>query len=281
MAINLEKVLTTGADGMVGGYVNFGIRTNHRSLDVTDLKEVLKVCDKYKPEVILHLAAETDVDLCERNPEYAYLINCLGTYNMAVAAKELGAKLVYISTSGVFDGVKQGPYTEEDEPNPKNYYARSKHLGEIIVKEILKNYLIARIDSVFGGGPAKDRKMVAAIVQQFNKPEIMAVKDQISSPTFGKDLISALKKLIENDTRGVFHLANKGFCTIYEFVKEIVDTLKPEIKVTPVESSYFNLDANRWKNKGMISKLDLMRPWREALKEYLETEWKSVLESKI
>ena len=90
MERDLSKVLVTGATGMVGSYVDFGIKTDHRSLDITDLGEVLRVCEFYKPDVILHFAAETDVDRCERDPEAAYSVNSMGTYNMAVAAKNLG-----------------------------------------------------------------------------------------------------------------------------------------------------------------------------------------------
>ena len=279
MNINLDKVLITGANGMVGNYVDFGIKTDRRSLDVTDLKEVLNTCRKYQPQVILHLAAEPDVDRCERDPEHAYTVNSIGTYNMAVAAKEIGAKLIYISTAGVFDGKKQGSYTEEDEPNPLNYYGHSKYLGELAVQGMLKNYIIARADWMLGGGPVKDKKMVPKIIEQFNKPEIFGVKDNLGSPTFGKDLIAAIKKLIADDAVGIFHLSNKGACSAYEFIKEMVGILRPDIKVAPVNASFFKLDAARWTNKSLVSKVDLMRPWQEALKEYLETEWRPHLKS--
>ncbi len=280
MKINLEKVLITGSDGMVGSYVDFGIKTSHRSLDVTDLKEVLSICQKYKPKAIIHLAAETDVDRCERDPEYAFLVNVIGAYNMAVAAKEMTAKLVYISTAGIFDGKKESPYTEEDEPNPQNYYGHSKFLGELAVKGILKNYLILRVCWMMGGGPAKDQKFVSKIINQIKDQkvsEIKAVTDQIGSPTYAKDLVNAIKKLIEEDAVGIYNLANKGVCSRYDVAKEIVSILKPEVKVAPVKMSYFNLGAKRTFNEGLVSKVNLMRSWQEALKEYLETEWKQFL----
>mgnify|MGYP001610821118 FL=1 len=280
MTINFDKILITGANGMVGSYADFGIKTNRRSMDVTDLKEVLTICRKYKPQAIIHLAAETDVDRCERDPEYAYMINGIGTYHMALAAKELGAKLVYISTAGVFDGIKESPYNEEDEPNPQNYYGHSKFLGELAVKGMLENYLILRVCWVIGGGPEKDQKFVAKIINQIkNKDvkEIRAVNDQIGSPTFGKDLLAVIKILLQKDERGIFHVPNTGIVSRYDVAKFIIDSLRPEVKVIPVDSSYFNLDAKRTKNEGLASKINLMRPWQEALKEYLETEWKQFL----
>ncbi len=280
MAINFDKILITGANGMVGSYVDFGIKTDRRSMDITDLKEVLAVCRKCNPEAIIHLAAETDVDRCERDPEYAYFVNGIGTYNMAVAAKELSIKLVYISTAGVFDGAKEGPYIEEDEPNPQNYYGHSKFLGELAIKEVLKNYLILRVCWMMGGGSTKDQKFVAKIISQIKNPETKEIKvitDQIGSPTFAKDLIKSIKILIQENQTGIFHMANTGIVSRYDVAKFIVDMLKPEVKVMPVESSYFNLDAKRTKNEGLASKINLMRSWQEALREYLETEWKPFL----
>lgn len=262
---------------MVGSYVDFGLRTDRPTMDITDLKKVLDVCRKHKPQAIIHLAAEPDVDKCEQNPEYAYLVNSVGVYNVALAARELGVKMVYISTAGVFSGDKKGPYNEEDEPNPPNHYGHSKYLGELIVKGMLKNYIIARVDWIFGGGPAKDKGIVAKIAKQFDKPEIFGVNDRFGSPTFAKDLVAALKNLITEDAVGVFYLANKGYCSGYELVEEIVNILKLKIKVTEVDSGFFNLSASRGKNKALVSKIDLMRPWQEALKEYLETEWKPFL----
>ena len=260
---------------MVGSYVDFGVKTDRRLLDITDCDETLKVVKFYKPKTIIHLAAATDVDRCERDPEYAYSANTVGVYNIAAAAKEVKAKLVYVSTAGVFDGKKNGPYNEEDEPNPQNYYGRSKYLGELIVRGMLKDYIIARVCWVFGGGPAKDRKFGAKIIEQLRtrNPEIKAVDDQFSSPTFGKDLVAGIKYLLQTGEIGLFHLANKGVCSRYDLARQIVANLKSNAKVIPVNSSFFNLDAKRGNNEGLVSKTDIMRPWQEALKEYLETEW--------
>lgn len=272
--INLNKVLITGARGMVGSYADFGIKVDRRMLDVTDLKEVLNVCGEHQPEAIIHLAAETDVDRCERDPEYAYITNGIGTYNMVTAAKNIGAKFVYISTAGIFDGKKSEPYNEEDEGNPQNYYGRSKYLGDLIVKGVLKDYIIARVCWMFGGGPRRDQKFVAKIISQFGQPEIKVVTDQIGSPTFGKDLVTAIKKLLQDDARGVFNLANSGACSRYEFASEIVNILGSDTKVVPATMKDFNLEAQRTFNEVLVSKVNLTRPWQEALRDYLETEWR-------
>lgn len=272
--IDLNKVLITGAGGMVGSYIDFGIKTNHRNFDITDFDEVMKVVKDQHPQAIIHLAAETDVDRCDRDPNYAYLINGVGTYNVATAAKEIGAKLVYVSTAGVFDGEKSGPYTEDDEARPQNFYGRSKYMGELIVRGMLEDYIIARACWMFGGGPEKDLKFVGKIIRQLDKPEIKAVDDAYGSPTFGKDLMGAIKQLVLRDATGVFHLSNEGSCSRYEVAKFIIDIMKPGTKLSPVHLDYFP-GANRVKNEVMSSKERLVRPWQEALQEYLETEWKN------
>lgn len=275
----IPKTLITGSDGMVGSYFDFGIRTDRRSLDVSDLEETLHVIKKHKPGVIIHLAAETDVDRCERDPGYAYLMNSIGTYNIASAAKTVGAKLVYISTSGIFDGQKKGPYAEDDAPNPQNYYGHSKYLGEIVVKTMLKDYIIARGCWMFGGGPKRDQKFVAKIIGQLKNKEIKALNDVYGSPTFGKDLASATKNLLINNKTGIFNLSNEGVCTRYDVAKTVVEVLGPSTVVTPVNSDFFNLDARRAANEAMTSRVKLMRPWKEALVEYLKTEWKPFLKN--
>jgi dTDP-4-dehydrorhamnose reductase len=274
MVFDFSKVLITGADGMVGSYVDFGIKANRRFLDVVDLDEVVKVVRQIRPVAIIHLAAETDVDRCERDPNHAYLVNSVGAYNMATVAQEVGAKLVYISTAGVFDGEKDSAYSENDPPNPQNFYGRSKYMGELAVQGILKDFIIARACWMFGGGPKKDLKFVGKIIKQLDKSEIKAISDAYGSPTFGKDLIFVIKKLLAQDAVGVFHLANEGFCSRYEMAKFIIETLKPGLKLTPVGIDYFP-GAKRVKNEALISKVKLMRPWQEALREYLNTEWKN------
>lgn len=272
----LSKTLITGAGGMVGSYVDFGFKTDQKDLDVTNLEQVMAIVKKYKPKAIIHLAALTDVDQCERDPNLAYLVNSIGAYHVALAAKSIGAKMVYISTAGVFDGKKKTPYTEKDKPNPMNFYGRSKYLGEVLVREVLDDYIIGRVCWMFGGGKSQDKKFLAKILAQAHKPEIKAVKDQYGSPTFGKDLVGAVKKLLEMDARGIFNLANSGVCSRYEYAREIVASAKLPIKVTPVQLSYFKSDAVRTTNEGLISKKKLTRPWQEAVREYIATEWQSL-----
>jgi len=270
-----EHALITGADGMVGSYIDFGVRTNHRSLDITNLAEVLKVCGQHKPKLIIHLAAETDVDLCERDATHAYNVNAVGTYHMATAARILGAKLVYISTSDVFDGTKATPYTEEDIPSPQSVYGHSKYLGELAVRAMLDDYLILRICWAFGGGPTKDQKFIAKILQQLDKPVINVIKGKRGSPTYGKDLVAGVRWLVEEGKSGVFHMGNAGASSRADIVRDIVRIAASNAEVREVDPSFFaaTYTAHRGDNESMVSKVPYMRPWQEALKEYIQQEW--------
>jgi len=269
-----DQALITGADGMIGNYINFGIRTNHRSLDITNLTEVMKVCNEHKPKLIIHLAAETDVDYCERDETHAYHVNAVGTYHMATAAKTVEAKLVYISTSGVFDGTKSESYTEKDTPAPQNIYGHSKYLGELAVEGMLDDYLILRICWVFGGGQAKDQKFVTKILKQLDQPVINVVTHKRGSPTYGKDLIVGIRRLVEEGKSGLYHMSNAGSPTRVDVAREIVRITGSRAKVRETDPSFFGATgANRPNNESMTSKIPYMRPWQDALREYIEKEW--------
>jgi len=277
MNVELTSTLVTGSSGMVGSYVDFGVKTDHRSLDVTNLQEVRKVFRKTKPSIVLHLAAEVDFDRCETDITAAYNVNAVGTYNVATLAKEYNALMVYISTGAVFDGAKNEPYTESDEPNPTSAYGHSKYLGELAVRGLLDEYIIARISWVFGGGVEKDQKFIAKILKQLDKKSLHVVGDIHGSTTYGKDLVQGIKRLIKEERRGVFHMTNSGTPTRADIVREILRITNREdcINVEEVDQSFFGGEyVQRSRNESMVStKGEYMRPWREALRDYIETEW--------
>ncbi|MBM3261437.1 NAD(P)-dependent oxidoreductase [Candidatus Kaiserbacteria bacterium] len=269
----MKHVLTTGADGMIGSYVDFGIRTTRDSLDVTDLDAVRAMCQLHKPRVIIHLAANTDLARCEKDPAHAYLVNTVGTYHMALAARECGAKLVYVSTSGIFDGTKKEPYSESDTPSPLNHYGHSKYLGELAVRGALEDYLIVRVSWVFGGGVTRDKKFVGKIMHQLDKEAISVVSDKYGSPTYAKDAVMAIKHLMTEDKRGMYHMSNAGSASRLEIANEIVRIAKSSAKIIPVLSTDLASDYVSGTNESMSSKVSYMRPWQKALGEYIETEW--------
>jgi dTDP-4-dehydrorhamnose reductase len=272
--IPMEKLLLTGAYGMVGYYIIGGIRLGRNDLDITSIDLVKKVVVEHAPTIILNLAAETDLALCEREPETAYRVNAMGAYNLALAARSVGAKLVHVSTSGVFDGEKETPYVESDHPNPINVYGHSKYLSELAVLGVSDKNLVVRTSWVFGGGAERDKKFVGMMIKKIKEGDVSAVSDRYGSPTYAKDLVARIYELIAEGASGVRHVAGAGSVSRFEVAQEIARCLQSQAKVTPVSAEVFPQLYRSGRNEGVISLH--MRPWQEALKEYIAQEWKEV-----
>lgn len=295
------KILVTGAAGMLGsslvptlrgdGHKVYptDIETSNEGmefLDVRDIEEVFNLVKHLKPDLIMHLAAETDVDRCELEVDHAFMTNTIGTQNVALACQESNAIIVYISSAGVFDGEKKEPYTEFDEPNPINIYGKTKLEGEKVVKRLLNRYFIVRAGWMIGGGE-KDKKFVAKIIKQIDEgaKELHVVTDKLGTPTYAPDFSKVLARLIITNQYGLYHLACKGSGTRYDVAKKILELLgRTDIKLTPVTSDFFSetYPAPRPHSEMMCNfMLDLrgmntMRSWDEALKEYIELNFKGL-----
>lgn len=266
-----RDIFVTGGEGALGSYCGFGTRLGKDGLDITDAAAVMKAVREQKPKVIVHCAALTDLPYCEKNPDKAYLVNAAGTYNVALGARSVGAKLIYISTSDVFDGKKTEPYTPEDVPNPTTVYGRSKHLGELAVAGILEDHVIMRISWMFGGGKELDNKFVGKLLQQGAVSEIRATTDKRASPSWAKDVAKAIQTLIREDKRGIYHVGG-GVATKFDIAEELVAITGWNTKVVPAHSSDFPSPYNIGDNESMPLS-PLVRPWKEALRDYIETEW--------
>jgi dTDP-4-dehydrorhamnose reductase len=275
---------------MVGSYVPavFGdydlILTDraerYTHLDVRDPSAVMKAVGDVKADVVLHLAAATDVDRCEQEPDWAYHTNAIGTQNVALACQAFDVPMVYVSTAGVFWGDNPEPYNEFDVPRPANVYGVSKLAGEQIVSSLLRRYYIVRAGWMVGGGN-KDKKFVgnvARLMMEGRNP-LKIVNDKLGSPTYAKDLLGGIHTLLETGYYGLYHLVNKGCCSRYDVALVIRDVLhRPDIEIMPVSSAYFPLPAPRAHSEAMrnlkleLLGLDHMRPWQDALREYIASE---------
>lgn len=284
-------ILVTGASGMVGSHLldafpeselvptDLQEASGIRAMDVRDYQQVMSTVERVRPRIIVHLAAETDVDRCEREPDHAYRSNAVGTLNVAVACQRYDAEMAYISTTALFEGSKSEPYTEFDEPAPQTVYARSKWEGEKMVQTIVPRHYIIRAGWMFGGR-SKDKKFVGKIVSLCagsgsQTKEIKAVKDKFGSPTYARDLLLNARLLTERKLYGLYHSVNAGSCTRYDMAVEIAHFLGNHVGVVPVNSDAFALSANRAQSEAARNyKLELLGldrsvPWRDALKEYL------------
>lgn len=279
--------LVTGAAGMVGSYFERLRSEFPEPLELTDIDDLDvrdwpavrdRVCSG-RYSVVIHLAAETDVDRCEVEADHAYRTNAWGTHNVALACQQADLPMVYTSTAGVFGGDGAlGPFTEYDAPAPANAYGATKLAGERIVTSLLTRYWIVRPGWMMGGGP-KDHKFVAKIVAQVRAgKDIDAVDDKIGSPTFGHDLTLQIRDLIASGHFGLYHATNHGTCSRYDVACRIVATLGAPVRVTPVGSDRFPLPAPRASSEAMrnlnleMLGIDRMRRWEDALDAYLR-EW--------
>ncbi len=279
------KILVLGARGMLGQDLVPLLNSDHeviprdiQDFDITDAQRVEEEIGQIKPQVVINTAAYTDVDGCEANKEIAFSVNASGAANVARACVLAKARLIHLSTDYVFDGSSADPYREEDPPNPLNTYGQSKWQGEVAIRKSGVDYLIIRTQWLYG---AHGRNFVDTIVKAAQKEKrLRVVNDQRGSPTYTKDLSWAIKKLLENNTGGILHVANSGFCTWYEFAKEILGEMgMSEVRVEPISSVELARPAKRPANSVLnCQKFEKitgvkLRSWPEALKDYLSARY--------
>ncbi|MFC1623859.1 dTDP-4-dehydrorhamnose reductase [Candidatus Omnitrophota bacterium] len=283
-------LLVTGAGGMVGSYATsvFGdsnltltdVIDGYFYLSVEDSISVEKLIDDIRPDFVLHLAAATDVDKCEIEQEWAFRVNREGTRNVALACKKSNSTMIYVSTGAVFNGEKKNPYIEIDPASSLNKYGISKYEGEMVIKSLLEKYYIVRASWMIGGGK-NDKKFVGKIMQKIMSGEksIKVVNDKFGSITYARDLLYRIKELIKTDRFGTYHMTNEGMHSRYDIAKEIVNILgKADVRIIPVSSDEFPLPAPRSRSEALenrnlkLMNLNLMQPWKDALKEYIKDE---------
>ncbi len=274
------RIVVTGADGQLGVELvpTLSVRTEVIGTTIADLDVTDHDCaDRIAalaPDWVVHAAAATDVDGCEREPERAMVVNAEGTRLVAEGCRRAGAGLVYLSTDYVFDGRKGTPYTEADTPAPLNVYGRSKLEGERAVRSVVSRWLIVRTAWLYG---TQGKNFVKSILGKVKDGEPLGiVDDQVGSPTYAADLAGAVALLLSRGLTGVFHVTNGGSCSWYEFTREILRLTGVDVtsvkRITTEELSrparrpgYSVLENAAWKAAG----LPPLRPWPEALADML------------
>ena len=275
------RVLVTGAKGQLGTDVMAELKSNNieavgidrEELDIVDAKACEEFFDKANAEkridAVIHCAAYTAVDKAEDEQELSYNINALGTKNIATACKKFDMKLMYISTDYVFNGQGERPWEPDDERQPLNVYGKTK-----FVEEIAKKYFIVRIAWVFGIAGNNFIKTMLKLAKE--RDSLTVVNDQIGSPTYTADLSKLLVSMIQTDKYGRYHATNEGYCSWYEFAKEIFKVAGVTINVASVDSSAYPAKAKRPANSRMEKKkLDEMGfkrlpSWQDATRRYIE-----------
>ncbi len=281
------RVAVIGATGQLGSELVAYLRHTdsyavtplaHADIECTNAASVDSALDKNQPQVVVNCAAFVRVDECEERAEKAFQINALGALNVARAAARLGARCVYVSTDYVFDGRQAAPYTEDDAPGPINVYGASKLAGEYLVRQACPDWLIVRLASLFGkiGARGKGGNFVDTILERAARGEsLRVVRDVRMSPTYAVDAARALEALIRRGAGGVFHAANGGSCTWYEFAGKALQLAGMSTRVEPVSAADYPMRARRPANSALSSeRLEVVvgeapRSWEEALAAYL------------
>ncbi|HVL82453.1 MAG TPA: dTDP-4-dehydrorhamnose reductase [Actinomycetota bacterium] len=276
------KVLVTGAGGLLGRetVAAFG-RAGHDAtgvgrdeMDVSDREQVLRVVSEHAPALVVHPAALTEVDVCEREPDRAFAVNAEGSRHVAEAAREVGADLVLVSTDYVFDGSKGAPYVEGDTPNPLQVYGRSKLAGEEAVRTVWDRHWVVRSAWIYGPGGKNFISKLPALAAA--GAELSAVADQTGSPTYAQDLAEALVVMCRiRPPYGTYHLTNSGVCTFAELVNHAVRSTGLAVAVKEVSwrdlgrpavrPGFTALENEAWARAG----LEPLRDWRQAVEAFV------------
>lgn len=289
------KYLITGYKGQLGYDIARELKNRGENdflaldideMDITNKEQVDKIITDYKPDVIFHCAAWTNVDGAEgfglsdeekeKVHEKVRKINVDGPKNLTEASLKVGAKIIYMSTDYVFDGTKEGYYTENDEVNPKSIYGLTKYQGE---EEIRKNpnHFITRISWVFGINGNNFIKTMLNLSDRFS--ELNVVSDQVGSPTYTVDLAKLLVDMAQTDKYGTYHVNNKGYCSWAEFAKYIFEVNEKNVKVNPVTTEEYIASSNKEqayrprnsklsKEKLVNAGFEELPDWHDAVKRY-------------
>lgn len=237
-------------------------------LDVRDWNAARDQFSDISPDVVIHAAAATNVDRCEREPDWAYEINALGTRNVARAAALVGAQLVYVSTNYVFDGLKTGPYHEFDRPAPISVYGASKLAGEIEAMRATDKCFVVRTASVYAEYGTNFVATMRRLMQAHDR--ITVVDDQRSNPTYAPDLANAIVQIVERAPFGTYHATNSGTASWHEWASEVKTISGATTNVVAIPASEYTRDARPPAN-GTLTSLVLNRfgitlpDWRDSL----------------
>ncbi len=287
----MKKILVTGCNGQLGRairneYANEDVTFINTdvveadgvtALDISDIDAVLSLVREAKPDVIINCAAHTNVDACEKEWDLAYKINAIGPRNLSIAATEVDAKMIHVSTDYVFEGNGTKPYTEFDAPNPVSAYGKTKLEGEKFVQQFAKKFFIFRTAWLYGDGKNFVKTMLRL---SETHEEVSVVCDQLGSPTSAVELARAIKYFEGTEDYGVFHATCEGDTNWADFTEEIFARTGKSTKVNHVTSEqYAQMNPASAKRpaysilENYMMKLTSdykMADWKDALDEYLK-----------
>lgn len=275
----MKKIWITGAEGHIGtalldlleGVEYQLLPTDIEEVDITKIDEVTQFVHVNRPDVVINCAGLTDVQECENNVDEAYRVNAIGVRNVALAANEVNAKVIQISTDDVFDKESRVPYNEFDNVHPRTIYGKSKESGEKILTQLLNRFVIIRSSWIYGIG----RDFVDEVLRNVGQGKTMEVpNNQYAAPTSAKELAKVIRYFIDNEEYGLYHVVCPGSCSRYEFARTILEysgkdgelDLYPVVIEDSARPTYSVLDNMMLRLTGIEEPKD----WKAALKEYLD-----------
>ena len=296
MRVEGSRVMVLGCGGMLGSsvrrhLVSIGCEVHASDIDVNEdwlsyldvrhYESVRSAAEEFRPDLIINLAALTDLEACERDHFGSWMTNSLGAENCGLVANGLGVPYVYISTAGVFGG-EQEFYTDYDAPRPLSAYARSKHWGESWTLRSAKEGYVFRAGWMMGGGPRKDKKFINKLVRQLTagKDVLHVVDDKLGTPTYTEDFARGIVRVVSAGVPGLYNQVCGGSGSRYDVALRVVEGLGlgGRVSVVRVDSDHFKEEyfAPRPASEKLVNlKLDalglnVMRDWETCLDEYLE-----------
>lgn len=275
-----SKILLLGNTGKIGSALNDAFENDYlvmgkhsTDFDALDAKQVRSVIEDTSPDIVLNTIALLGIDVCEKEPEKALRLNTLHPKLLAELSNEMEFLLIHFSTDAVFNGKKGDFYTETDAPCPLNMYGLTKYGGDCYIQTIARKYYIFRLSIVFGEA-TKNTQFVEKMLERVkNGEKVLKIADDIIlSPTYSKDIARKIRKVVENALPyGLYHIANEGKATLYDIMREIIENLNLDVKVE--KASYKDFPSIGVKNRCTpikSEKIEGLRPWKEAVKEYCE-----------
>ena len=273
--------MVLGARGMLGTdlckrlWDDFQVvEADIEEIDITDFGRLRRLVLDVGPDEVVNCAGFTDVDGAQQRAWVAFEVNAEGAKNAALAASEAKARYTYIGTDFIFDGKKRSAYVEDDEPNPLCIYAKSKLAGELYTQKYAQRHIILRTSWLFG---IHGKNFVESILEQAGVSDLRVVDDQVGSPTYTVDLAEAMARLLMTELTGVFHCANTGFCSWFDFAEKIVEVVGlRDVLVFPIKTEELGRPALRpafsaLDNTKLCQALQITMPhWDDALKRYLQ-----------
>jgi dTDP-4-dehydrorhamnose reductase len=283
------KIAVIGADGQLGTDVVSAFATTgdevvaltHSDIELADKDSVSNCLRSSQPNFIVNTAAMHHLDKCEQDPAKAFAVNGIGARNLALTAKEIGAKLLHVSTDYVFDGEKRTPYEESDAPRPLNVYGNTKLSGEYFVRSTIKEHFVLRTSAVYGKNPCRAKgglnfiQIMLKLARE--RGEVRVVDDEFVSPTSTKDIANQIAALSRSDAHGLYHGTAEGCCSWHAFAAEIFKLAGVKVNLLVAGPNEFPIKVPRPKYSVLENRalkehgLNVFRPWQQGVSEYLSS----------